>query len=93
MSQSFASVTDVKDTANLATPHSTGTGAIRTIAMLKVQVNGAPGGIVSNIDDMSKWMLLQLNKGKIRNNLEKKLFHGSKAARNVDDTYSNTGKS
>jgi len=74
MSQSFASVTDVKDTTNLATPHSTGTGSIRTIAMLKVQVNGAPGGIVSNVDDMSKWMLLQLNKGKYGTNLDKQLF-------------------
>jgi CubicO group peptidase (beta-lactamase class C family) len=64
MSQSSASVADVKDTVNLATPHSTSTGSIRTIGMLKIQVNGAPGGIVSNVDNMSKWMLMQLNKGK-----------------------------
>lgn len=64
MGQSYASITDVKDTANLAAAHSTSTGAIKTIARLGIQVNGAPGGIVSNIDDMSKWVLMQLSKGK-----------------------------
>jgi CubicO group peptidase (beta-lactamase class C family) len=65
---------DVKDTANFAAAHSTSTGDIRTIARLGLQINGAPGGIVSNVDDMSKWLIMQLNKGKYGNNLNKQLF-------------------
>ena len=64
MNQSFSSITEVKDTANFAAAHSNSTGTIKTISRMGLQVNGAPGGIVSNVDDMSKWMLMQLNKGK-----------------------------
>jgi CubicO group peptidase (beta-lactamase class C family) len=74
MSNSFSSLGAIKDKSNLATPHSTATGKIRTIAAFQDQINGAAGGIVSNVDDMSKWMLTQLNKGKYGSNLEKQLF-------------------
>ena len=37
-------------------------------------INGAAGGIFSNVDDMSKWMLVQLNNGKYGNDLQSSLF-------------------
>jgi len=74
MSNSFSSLDGMKDKNNMATPHSTSTGKIRTISFFKENINGAAGGIVSNADDMSKWMITQLNKGKYGNNLEKQLF-------------------
>lgn len=74
MSNSFSSLDAMKDKNNMATPHSTSTGKIRTIGFFKENINGAAGGIVSNVDDMSKWMITQLNKGKYGNNLEKQLF-------------------
>jgi hypothetical protein len=37
-------------------------------------VNGAAGGIISNVDDLCNWMLVHLNKGKYGKDLEKKLF-------------------
>jgi len=74
MSNSFSSLDGMKDKNNMATPHSTSTGKIRTIGFFKENINGAAGGIVSNADDMSKWMITQLNKGKYGNNLEKQLF-------------------
>lgn len=74
MSNSFSSLDAMKDKTNMATPHSTTTGKIRTIGWFDEKINGAAGGIVSNVDDMSKWMIAQLNKGKYGANLEKQLF-------------------
>jgi CubicO group peptidase (beta-lactamase class C family) len=77
MSNSQASIKSVKDKSNLATPHSTNgaeNGKIRTIQGFDEMINGAAGGIISNVDDMSKWVLLQLNKGKYGDNLDKQLF-------------------
>ena len=74
MSNSFSSLHAVKDKVNLAAPHSTETGTIRTISAFNDQINGAAGGIVSNVDDISKWMITQINRGKYGANLEKQLF-------------------
>ncbi len=76
MTNSFTSLDDIKDRTNLATPHSTETpdGKIKTIGLFKEMVNGAAGAILSNVDDMSKWVLMQLNKGKYGDSLNKRLF-------------------
>jgi len=74
MTNSFSAYEAVKDKGNLATPHSTETGNIRTISASIDQINGAAGGIVSNVDDISKWMITQINKGKYGDNLKKQLF-------------------
>ena len=66
MNNSYASLKGIKDMTNVATPHSTETedGKMKTFALFEEMINGAAGGILSNVDDMSKWMLVQLNKGK-----------------------------
>ena len=66
MNDSYASLKAIKDLSNIAMPHSTETedGKMKTFALFEEMVNGAAGGIMSNVDDMSKWMILQLNKGK-----------------------------
>lgn len=74
MSHSFSSLEALKDKSNLATPHSTETGTIRTISPFKLQINGAAGGIVSNVNDLNKWLITQINKGRYGANLEKHLF-------------------
>ncbi len=74
MSNSFSSLDAMKDKTNMATPHSTTTGKIRTIGFFQENINGAAGGIVSNVDDMSKWMITQLNKGKYGTDLQSQLF-------------------
>lgn len=43
-------------------------GKIKTFNLFEEQINGAAGGILSNIEDMSKWMIMQLNKGKYEQN-------------------------
>lgn len=76
MSNSFTSLNDIKDMTNVATPHSTETGdrKIKTIALFQEIINGAAGGILSNVDDMSKWLIMQLNKGKYGDSLKQKIF-------------------
>lgn len=74
MTGSFSSLQDMQDKTNLATPHSTETGKMRTIAHFRDMVNGAAGGIVSNVHDICAWMMTQLNKGKYGDNQTKQLF-------------------
>ena len=76
MNDSRPSIKDLKDKTNLAIPHST-EGAnekIRTIALFEEMINGAAGGILSNVNDMSKWMIMQLYQGKYGDQLSKQLF-------------------
>ncbi len=74
MDNTYSSLSRIRDKSNLATPHSTDTGTIRTISHFERVVNGAAGGIISNVDDLCNWMLVHLNKGKYGKNLEKELF-------------------
>ena len=74
MQNSFSSINRVKDRSVITFPHSSESGTIKKISLFGAMVNGAAGGIVSNVDDMSKWMLVQLNKGKYGTNLDKQLF-------------------
>ena len=60
--------------STIAFPYPSEPGTVKKISLYGAMINGAAGGIVSNIDDMSKWMLVQLNKGKYGANLEKQLF-------------------
>lgn len=64
MQNSFSSINQIKDMSAMAFPHSSESGTIKKISLYGAMINGAAGGIVSNVDDMSKWMLVQLNKGK-----------------------------
>ena len=76
MDNSFGSVSraKAKTIVNLATAHSTSNGKIKSLPDYEEIINGAAGGITSNVDDLSKWLLLQLNKGKYGKDLEKELF-------------------
>ncbi|MBN2416357.1 serine hydrolase [bacterium] len=77
MDNSYTSMTQITDMSNVATPHSTETGPLKTVAHYvrdPKKINGAPGAILSNVDDLCRWMLVHLNKGKYGGNLEKQLF-------------------
>jgi CubicO group peptidase (beta-lactamase class C family) len=74
MDNSFSSVSMLKDKNNLASPHSAEKGSLKKLQMFEEMVNGAAGGIYSNVDDLCNWMLVHLNKGRYGKNLEKKLF-------------------
>ncbi len=77
MNNSYAILGDMKDRTNLAAPHSTETGTIRVVPHYEfdsAKINGAAGSIYSNVNDLSKWMLVQLNKGKYGEKLDQQLF-------------------
>ena len=74
MKNSYASLTYIPETSNLALPH---LNKGKKISLTEAErwdpekINGAAGGIYSNVHDLSKWMLMQLNHGKHGN---KQLF-------------------
>ncbi|WP_104734074.1 serine hydrolase [Hanstruepera ponticola] len=74
MENSYASLASIQDSSNLSASHSTETGEMRIIPTFEEMINGAAGGIFSNVNDLSQWMLLHLNKGKYGNNLNSQLF-------------------
>jgi len=60
--------------SNIAAPHSFEKGVLRQINTYLHDLTNAAGGIYSSADDLSKWLLIQLNNGKYGGNLEKQLF-------------------
>ncbi len=65
---------------NLATPHMEVNGKLETIAWHEhdpANMNGALGAILSNADDLCRWMLVHLNEGRYGPSLEKQLFTGA----------------
>ena len=63
-----------KDKSNLAAPHSSESGTIKIIDSYDIGMADAAGGIFSNVADMSKWMIVRLNKGKYGPDLKNSLF-------------------
>lgn len=74
MDNSYAALNLIEDTSNLTLPHNTATGDFKVLPNFQEMINGAAGGIYSNVNDMSQWMLLHLNQGKYSENLNKQLF-------------------
>lgn len=64
----------LKDKNNIATPHSSESGTIKTIDSYNIGMGSAAGGIYSNVADLSKWMIVRLNKGKYGPGLKSSLF-------------------
>jgi CubicO group peptidase (beta-lactamase class C family) len=65
---------------NLATPHMEVDGKLETIAWHEhdpANMNGALGAILSNAEDLCRWMLVHLNEGRYGASLEKQLFTGA----------------
>jgi CubicO group peptidase (beta-lactamase class C family) len=69
------SVTSTKQLAameNVATPHKPKPDSVSPIAWYNWDTMAAAGGIISSVNDMSKWLLVQLNEGAIGK--DKRLF-------------------
>ncbi|MCM4158532.1 serine hydrolase [Antarcticibacterium flavum] len=67
MDNSAPSLQKITNKNMLAMPHTTADGGIREIPHIIKSINGAAGGMFSNVSDMAIWMNLQLNKGEYGN--------------------------
>ena len=74
MDNTYASIYEIEDKSNLASPHSSDTGELIELPDYKKIINGAAGGMYSNVDDMCRWMLVHLNEGSYGNVLQDTLF-------------------
>ena len=74
MDNTYAGLSLDKERSNLATPHISKSGALKLVPDNQDMINGAAGGIYSNVDDLCNWMLLHLNKGNYGDSLANTLF-------------------
>jgi len=63
-----------KEISNSAAPHSSESGTIKSIDRYDIGMADAAGGMFSNVVDLSKWMIVRLNKGKYGPDLKNALF-------------------
>ncbi|HXG91089.1 MAG TPA: serine hydrolase [Blastocatellia bacterium] len=76
MTESNTSFSAIRAGDNFATPHSKNSGRLEAVEPFKGDNVGAAGAINSNVTDMAKWVIAQLDNGLIRNaeNGGKRLF-------------------
>lgn len=67
----------IKNKSNTALPHSSEAGPLKQINSYSHELTNAAGGIYSSAADLSKWLLVQLNKGKYGEKSENQLFSES----------------
>jgi CubicO group peptidase (beta-lactamase class C family) len=64
MDNSAASFVRLKDTINVITPHVPTDGKLKVISRYQDHIFDAAAGIYSSVNDLSKWMIMQLQNGK-----------------------------
>lgn len=74
MDHSAASFRRLKDTTNIISPHVPTQGKLEVIKRYTNPIFDAAAGIYSSTNDLSKWVIAQLNDGKYGDNNEKQLF-------------------
>lgn len=68
MEHSVGTWARLKDTTNTIVPHVPIDGKLKVITRYKSRIMDAAGGIYSSVNDISKWMIVQMNKGKYGTN-------------------------
>ena len=74
MVNSAASFSRLNDKTNVIDPHAPVDGTVQVINRDMESIADAAGGIYSSINDMSKWIIMQMNNGKYGANNEKQLL-------------------
>jgi CubicO group peptidase (beta-lactamase class C family) len=65
MSRTVASVKDLAAMGNFATPHKTVGQTVTAIEWMNWDNMAAAGGLISCVDDMAKWLRVQLDRGRV----------------------------
>ena len=68
MTYSKASINRIKDRSNMISPHAPVNGKVSPISIDWSETANAAGGIQSNLTDLSKWIIMQMNHGKYGDN-------------------------
>lgn len=63
MEESAVSFTRLNDTSNIIAAHARVNGKVQVIGRTRGELLNAAGGIYSSINDLGKWVVLQLNRG------------------------------
>lgn len=77
MDSSYTTYQQIPAQHNLSQPHTVESGEITPIQLYQRdpdKINGASGGIFSNVNDLCQWMLMHLNQGRFGSDLEQQLF-------------------
>jgi CubicO group peptidase (beta-lactamase class C family) len=74
MMSSAPSFNSLKDRSDIIDPHAVVDGKVVVVERHTVDVSNSAGGIYSNINDLGKWVMMQLNNGRYGENLSQKLF-------------------
>ena len=74
MTQSAASFSRLKDKSNVIDPHAPVDGLVRVVDRDNNETANAAGGIYSNLTDMCRWIIMQMNNGRYGEGLTKQLF-------------------
>jgi CubicO group peptidase (beta-lactamase class C family) len=74
MTSTATSFSRLKDKSNVIDPHAPVDGKVKVIRRDWNENANAAGGIYSNVVDMSKWIIMQMNSGKYGDSLSQKLF-------------------
>jgi CubicO group peptidase (beta-lactamase class C family) len=74
MKNSAASFLRLKDSSNIIAPHVPTDGKLKVISRYKNQTFDAAAGIYSSANDLSKWMIMQLQNGKYGLEKQHQLF-------------------
>ncbi|HSI90879.1 MAG TPA: serine hydrolase [Adhaeribacter sp.] len=80
MNSSAATYNRLKDKSNVIDPHAPVNGKVQVVDRFNSEIGPAAWGLYANLEDLNKWVLLQLNEGKYGPGLKQQLF--SEAARN-----------
>ena len=73
MNNSAGNFSRLKDRSNIADAHAPVEDKIEVVDSYYLQLTSAAGGIYSNINDLSKWVIMHLNNGKFGKDLDKNL--------------------
>jgi CubicO group peptidase (beta-lactamase class C family) len=74
MKNSAPSFKRLRDKSDVIDPHAPVNGVVKVIDRDFGEVADAAGGIYSNVTDMSKWIIMQMDNGKYGEGLNKQLF-------------------
>lgn len=83
MDRTVVSVRDLISKGNFATPHKTYLDRSEPIAWMNWDSMAPGGGIISSVDDMSKWLLVQLSEGKLSQPEDAKRLFSKKQGREM----------